>query len=816
MYSFDHDFLIETSSVYNKTGLPKLNKLGSLGKLDTAPDLLKDTCPISTLVFVVNATDISDECGGLRKAFANSCSDQALALNDKKLRRKRRKDRMEKKHQEMENLGNSQLKDKDVRKAVGSYTQSDNNSTEAPNSRKLLNYNSSIAKLHNDEQENILEGTNGDDKMEKTADGIVTGDGEVEKTSEDEVLIKLPTLDEGSVSALGSSKDNTKSLHTSLGTKNGEIINESEISETVVEEEVDMRMCCTSILKVYHEECDDTSSDLSDKKLGLIVFIIALCGLVKSLIRNYELNWLSEAGGCILVGMCAGFFLQMSDNWKHVSGFDESFFLRVMLPPIVFEASLAINKPAFNFHVIPILVFAIFGTIISTTLTSLIVHYGSAILPMCSTIPMIESFAFGALISSIDPVATLSILSSLGIDESDTIYVLVFGESLLNDGVAVVLFNTILHFLDDNMTMDSDAVFHGIMNFAVVSFGSIAVGLLCGVFCTIYFRFMHGCHKPLVEVLVFFCWAMIPYYICDDYEWSGIVALVAAGFMMDLYVLGGEGEVIDRDNTPGIGQNCLDMAVQAGSRIGRRRSVFTRYGHLSNECKKHVSFVLEVISTSLETAIFAYLGMFLFNARYQWNIYLSTIAIFACISSRALMVIGMSNVSRLLGNFFRCFYQVLYCRSGNEHAGRRKESYFTILDKKLQLILWFSGLRGAMSFALVEFVPIYDATSGHGSRFKAELKSMTCASIFFTIFVFGGGTFYLMQALGYSSGSKYESDDEESRSLVLAAHVKSSPMTNESPSSNSSHGQRGDHRNNSDHMRHRLFLSQSKRSDENK
>ena len=53
-----------------------------------------------------------------------------------------------------------------------------------------------------------------------------------------------------------------------------------------------------------------------------------------------------------------------------------------------------------------------------------------------------------------------------------------------------------------------------------------------------------------------------------------------------------------------------------------------------------------------------------------------------------------------------------------------------------------------MSFALVEDIPLYDATTGAGTRLKSELKAMTSASIFFTVFVLGGCTFYIMDWLG--------------------------------------------------------------------
>lgn len=50
---------------------------------------------------------------------------------------------------------------------------------------------------------------------------------------------------------------------------------------------------------------------------------------------------------------------------------------------------------------------------------------------------MTESFAFGSLISAVDPVATLAIFQALDVDP--ILYMLVFGESVLNDAVSIVL-----------------------------------------------------------------------------------------------------------------------------------------------------------------------------------------------------------------------------------------------------------------------------------------------------------------------------------------------------------------------------------------
>jgi len=656
-YSFDHDFIYHYTEPAT-TSLKKINaKKGTSGNNDKTSIGGLGQCGYETLKFIANTTDVTDECIGMRKAFAASCSDQALSLNDKKMRRKRRQDRKDKKAK--------QFQDAVVRKeSVEEVSSTDDGSI----FWKFFPL-----------------------KARSLTDNAYDGDPEnsllaIQPTVNDETMVQEGTGTE--------SKDQFKEKASSPLAKSNKL------------EDGSIRGCCSEIVRNYHENCDDTGkAELSDKRLGFILFSIVVCGLVKSLIRNFEINWLTEAGGCILVGVAAGVFLQ---NLPHFQvGFDETFFLRVMLPPIVFQASLAINKPAFSFHFIPIMIFAIFGTIVSTSLTAAIVHYGSVHLGMlCPTIPLVESYAFGALISSIDPIATLSILSSLGIDEANTIYVLVFGESLLNDGVAVVLFNTLTHFMDDHMIIDSGAIWNGALNFMVVTIGSVSVGLLCGSFSVIYFRVFWGCQTPLVEVLVFFCWALIPFYICDDFEWSGIVAIVVAGFMMDLYILGSDENESKLVEGTAEDEGCCKESNEARSQERRRRPLFNRAGHLSSATKRHVGFVLECIATLMETAIFAYLGLFLFSTRYNWNIYLAATAIAACLISRGIMIVMMSFLTQ---RFAACINgrksssenrresssssDDNTCEVGKKN--NQKHHFYSNVDNKTQLILWFSGLRGA-------------------------------------------------------------------------------------------------------------------------
>ena len=564
---------------------------------------------------------------------------------------------------------------------------------------------------------------------------------------------------------------------------------------------VEARTCCASILNVFHEHCDrPVEDDLSDRRLFIIVFVIAFCGMVKSFIRHWKIRWLPEAAGCILVGVLAYCIMQFVPHFDF--SFDGDMFLRVLVPPIVFEAALSINKKAFKRHIVPIMLFAFAGTLVSTALTAVIVSKGSHLFNslgfVCPQIPFLEALLFGALISSIDPVAVLSVLGNMGMTDTDTIYVLIFGESLLNDGVAIVLFETLVHFLDDSLVIDGAAMSAATVHFIVVALGSLIVGMASGACCTAYYFAMRGVQTPLVEVLMFLCWAFIPYYICDGVGWSGIVSVVAAGFIMDLYVVGqklnsrhddiGEGDLQVRADDlrtlmsggsygGGGGERSVSSAGSAGPTLS---AIFSQEGHLSAKAKTHIHFVTEINSTLMETAIFAYLGLFLFSSRYHWNLSLAFIAIMACVMSRAVMIPVFSLLSNwitrittgpgawTLSKLSRSRHNAdVDSRPKNSRGGEDKltSQDGVYIDRRMQVILWFAGLRGAMSFALVENIPLFDTVTKQGTRLKPELKAMTSASIVFAVFILGGTTHYLMERLGMTVG-KGSPDTKEMAPLV--------------------------------------------------
>ena len=127
--------------------------------------------------------------------------------------------------------------------------------------------------------------------------------------------------------------------------------------------------------------------------------------------------------------------------------FDEELFLYVLLPPIIFEAGYSISRGDFFSNLATILLFAVAGTLITTMLIGQTIYTvggwnafsspSGAADALDFTSPL-DSYLFGALISATDPVATLSIMSAVNADP--IVFTLIFGESVLNDAVAIVLF----------------------------------------------------------------------------------------------------------------------------------------------------------------------------------------------------------------------------------------------------------------------------------------------------------------------------------------------------------------------------------------
>lgn len=618
--------------------------------------------------------------------------------------------------------------------------------------------------------------------------------------------------------------------------------------------------CCNFLHNYYSTHCasyeQSQHSPITDWNALSILSILVVCGMVRGIVRKSHCKWLPEAGACILVGVFFGgvytawtmrssppkpnnrhkpISSSVSSNWETSTYYDNLFFdddvfLRILLPPIVFAAAVTINKKAFKKLLAPILIYAIGGTILSSFLTGWMVHSFSSVNANSDelttsashiSLPKLESYIFGALISSVDPVAILSVLQSIGMTDTDALYVVIFGESLLNDGVSIVLFDVLAEYLEDtqyttgDQALPRDIMNHVFWNFCLVALSSLAIGFGCAALASVYYWALEGYQHAAVEVALFFCWALIPYYISDGAGFSGIVALVAAGFLMDVFIVGGTGILgipfemsftsrtiqaqqvnvsrlddsewpspshyyahDDNDATSSEGISIVQWHQQWNRRMG----IFSNAGHLSTEARVNVKFVSEVLANLAETAIFAYLGFFLFGSNNAWNIGLISTAIVSVMLSRAIMIVGfglvMAVVVMMRRNCCRsdCWSKLWLTDVGSLAAtsldagrARPRSSWLEdIVNVRTQIILIIAGIRGAVSFALVENIPLYNVVTETGSRYKGELKAMTSIVILFTVFVCGGCTYGVFERLSGRNARRSTARSSHGNDLMLS------------------------------------------------
>jgi NhaP-type Na+/H+ or K+/H+ antiporter len=277
---------------------------------------------------------------------------------------------------------------------------------------------------------------------------------------------------------------------------------------------------------------------------------------------------------------------------------------------------------------------------------------------------------------------------------------------------------------------------------------------------------------PVIEVCTFFSFALIAYYVANILDCSGIIAIMTTGFWLDIYVRGKPISEHDfqmelnmqsndfphyqhlvssnttyttsssstTNTTPSLPPFQLRLPT-----YGDLRVMFSGVGHISHHAKVHVGFVSEVLSNIMETAIFAYLGLFIFNNNKWDDIPLISTGILSCTLSRIIMVVLVSLVVNSV--IALKYYTFSWFRRGSRthetNSFHDKENMY--IDRNMQQILIFSGIRGAVSLALVENIPLFDAVTKGGTKLKPELKAMTSSSIIFTVFVFGAYSYRILK-----------------------------------------------------------------------
>ncbi len=191
--------------------------------------------------------------------------------------------------------------------------------------------------------------------------------------------------------------------------------------------------------------------------------------------------------------------------------------LEIFLPPLLFEAAWNIKWKDLKENLTPIILLAVVGVIISVASVSLALSH-------FTVLPLSIALLVGASLSASDPVSVIALFRELGTGKKLT--TIMEGESLFNDGVAVVAFVLLVGI---PLGVNDFSFTNSIVKFATFVGVGIGVGFLIG-FGISYLtqRF----DLPLVEQSLTLVSAYGAYLITENLGGSGVIGVVTVGLIL--------------------------------------------------------------------------------------------------------------------------------------------------------------------------------------------------------------------------------------------------------------------------------------------
>ena len=392
--------------------------------------------------------------------------------------------------------------------------------------------------------------------------------------------------------------------------------------------------------------------------------------------------------------------------------------LDLQLPPIIFNSGYHIERELFFRHIVPICLFACVGTVVATFVSAGFLQATKFLYDSTFDPSFLELLAFGALISATDPVSTLAVFQMKRVDPH--LFYLVFGESVINDAVGLVLFEALAHVVEvtHNEQELKAHIPQFIFDFVVGFAGSTLLGIVTGLAVALFFKKVDMQGTPLLELCLFTPMMYLPFVLAELCKLSGIVTVLFAGVAAKRYI------------EPNLSRPTAANAV----------TIFRLVAHMS------------------ETVIFLELGLSVFSMSWkaQFHGTFILLSLLGCLLSRACNIYP---VTFIYNNFLSRSgepKEMELALSGKEIPvaapdGSTKTSIASseiavINDHKIPWktahMLWFSGLRGAVSYALVRTFP----DTGNQTSFALT----TMLIVLLTTFLLGGTTEIVLNFLGIS------------------------------------------------------------------
>ncbi|XP_070699222.1 sodium/hydrogen exchanger 6-like [Pempheris klunzingeri] len=320
--------------------------------------------------------------------------------------------------------------------------------------------------------------------------------------------------------------------------------------------------------------------------------------------------------------------------------FDPEVFFNILLPPIIFHAGYSLKRRHFFRNIGSILAYAFMGTVISCFVIGLIMYGFVSFMKVVGQLGgdffFTDCLFFGAIVSATDPVTVLAIFNELKVDVD--LYALLFGESVLNDAVAIVLSSSIVAYQpagDNSHSFEAMALLKSFGIFLGVFSGSFALGVATGVMTAFISKFTKLRDFPLLETALFFLMSWSTFLLAEACGFTGVVAVLFCGITQAHYT----------------------------------------FNNLSPESQDRTKQLFELLNFLAENFIFSYMGLTLFS--FQSHVF------------NPLFIIG-AFLAVFLGRAAN-----IYPLSFLLNLGRKNK-----IGSNFQHVMMFAGLRGAMTFAL--------------------------------------------------------------------------------------------------------------------
>lgn len=379
--------------------------------------------------------------------------------------------------------------------------------------------------------------------------------------------------------------------------------------------------------------------------------------------------------------------------------FDYQYFFNLLLPPIILASGYELHQGNFFRNIGTILTFAFAGTFISAVSLGVILWLWTRIPLDGLSITFVEALSVGATLSATDPVTILAIFNLYKVEPK--LYTVIFGESILNDAIAIVLFETAQRYREGavagNLTIIS--LFEAIGFFLVVFFTSVIIGIVIGVGTAIILKYTLVRRYPKIEACIVLLIAYASYFFSNGVKMSGIVSLLFCGITLKHYA----------------------------------------YYNMSRRTQLTTKFIFQITAQLSENFIFIYLGLTLFTeTALVFKPLFILVTTFGICAARWLSVFPLS---RLINWFIRV------------RAKRRGVDAPDELPWKYQAMIFWAGLRGAVGVALAA------SLSGENG---AALRATVLVVVVLTVIIFGGTTARMLEILDVRTGviEEIDSDDE--------------------------------------------------------